>query len=289
MSPSRECIGIDCDGVDARLIASSSGPARSPSPLHCWHSGCQSVSVVGAQALQAPRDEPCKVAADKPHSRSLVLVMMCTLAQHPDEARAAEAPATDHNPLQQQVAATERAFAKTMADRDLAAFGHFVSAEAVFVSDAKVLRGRQQVVNGWRKLYEGKQAPFSWEPQTVEVSDSQHLALSRGPVTTPPASSSAPSPRSGAWRRRTPGASSSIPAARRANAARSAASEVCHSVSRQCQFSCLWADARYEPCRCCLRRRRSDRGHRIPGRETPIPGGILNTLYYLTTCGIDLM
>lgn len=112
----------------------------------------------------------------------LVLVMMCTLAQHPDEARAAEAPATDHNPLQQQVAATERAFAKTMADRDLAAFGHFVSAEAVFVSDAKVLRGRQQVVNGWRKLYEGKQAPFSWEPQTVEVLDSQHLALSRGPV-----------------------------------------------------------------------------------------------------------
>src|SRR6516225_5918433 len=88
----------------------------------------------------------------------------------------------NQNPLQQQVAVTERAFAKTMADRDLTAFGRFISQEAVFVSGAKSLRGRQQVIDGWRKLYEGPSAPFSWEPETVEVLDSGQLALSSGPV-----------------------------------------------------------------------------------------------------------
>ena len=86
------------------------------------------------------------------------------------------------NPLQQQVAETERAFAKTMADRDLAAFAGFISQEAIFVSGAKSWRGRREVIEGWRKLYEGPSAPFSWEPQTVEVLDSGRLALSRGPV-----------------------------------------------------------------------------------------------------------
>jgi ketosteroid isomerase-like protein len=94
----------------------------------------------------------------------------------------ADVPPANQNPLQQQVAATERAFSKTMADRDLAAFGRFVSEEAVFVSGAKTLRGRQQVIDGWRKLYEGPSAPFSWEPETVEVLASGRLALSSGPV-----------------------------------------------------------------------------------------------------------
>jgi len=86
------------------------------------------------------------------------------------------------SPLQQQVAATERAFAKTMADRDLAAFGRFVSKEAVFMSGGKPLRGRQQVIDGWRKLYDGAAAPFSWESEKVEVLESGRLALSSGPV-----------------------------------------------------------------------------------------------------------
>jgi ketosteroid isomerase-like protein len=84
--------------------------------------------------------------------------------------------------LRQQVVMTERAFAKTMADRDLQAFGRFISQEAIFFSGAKSLRGRQQVIDGWRKLYEGPSAPFSWEPETVEVLDSGQLALSSGPV-----------------------------------------------------------------------------------------------------------
>jgi ketosteroid isomerase-like protein len=108
--------------------------------------------------------------------------VLAALALIPAQTVAADAPPAHQNALQQEVAATERAFAKTMADRDLAAFGRFISQEAVFVSGAKVLRGRQQVIDDWRKLYEGASAPFSWEPRTVQVLDSGRLALSRGPV-----------------------------------------------------------------------------------------------------------
>ena len=109
-------------------------------------------------------------------------VSILILAPIPAVTVAADVRPPNQNPLQQQVAVTERAFAKTMADRDLTAFGRFISQEAVFVSAAKLLRGRQQVIDGWRKLYEGPSAPFSWEPETVEVLDSGRLALSSGPV-----------------------------------------------------------------------------------------------------------
>lgn len=92
---------------------------------------------------------------------------------------------TDVRALAAQVADTERAFAKTMADRDHAAFASFLSDEAVFFSDPQVLRGRQAVADGWKRLYQGAQAPFSWEPDRVEVLDSGTLALSSGPVRDP--------------------------------------------------------------------------------------------------------
>ena len=84
--------------------------------------------------------------------------------------------------LERQVAATERAFAKTMADRDLAAFASFVSEEAVFHDGAKPLRGKQSVVDAWKPLYAKPSAPFSWEPREISVLDSGTLALSSGPV-----------------------------------------------------------------------------------------------------------
>ena len=84
--------------------------------------------------------------------------------------------------LQQDVADTERAFARTMAERDHAAFVLFVSEEAVFFSGTKVLRGKQQVADGWKSYYQGPTAPFSWQPEHVEVLQSGGLALSSGPV-----------------------------------------------------------------------------------------------------------
>lgn len=87
--------------------------------------------------------------------------------------------------LQRQVGDAERAFAKTMADRDHAAFASFVADEAVFVGQKATLRGKKQVAGGWKPLYAAPQAPFSWTPETVEVLDSGTLALTSGPVYDP--------------------------------------------------------------------------------------------------------
>ena len=87
--------------------------------------------------------------------------------------------------LKQQVADTERAFAATMKARDLAAFTEFLSAETVFFSGPVPLRGREQVTQFWKKFYDGKEAPFSWEPDQVDVTDSGTLAHSSGPVYDP--------------------------------------------------------------------------------------------------------
>ncbi len=85
----------------------------------------------------------------------------------------------------QQVMDTEKAFAKTMADRDAVAFASFLSEEAIFMSGETPLRGRQAISEGWAPFYAGPAAPFSWEPEDVEVLTSGDLALSSGPVRDP--------------------------------------------------------------------------------------------------------
>ena len=96
---------------------------------------------------------------------------------------AAPVPAADSNAaLAGQVQATERAFAKTMADRDAAAFERFLSEETIFFSGEEALRGKRRVAERWAKFFAGPEAPFSWEPDHVEVLDSGTLALSTGPV-----------------------------------------------------------------------------------------------------------
>ncbi len=87
--------------------------------------------------------------------------------------------------LQRQVTEAERAFAKSMADRDHKAFSSFLADEAVFMGEARTRRGKEQVAEGWKPFFEGPQAPFSWEPESVEVLDSGTLALSTGPVHDP--------------------------------------------------------------------------------------------------------
>jgi ketosteroid isomerase-like protein len=83
---------------------------------------------------------------------------------------------------QREVEATERAFAKTMADRDHAAFTGFLAEDAVFFGGKEPQRGKAQVAAGWKKYFDKPAAPFSWEPAQVEVLDSGMLALSTGPV-----------------------------------------------------------------------------------------------------------
>jgi ketosteroid isomerase-like protein len=87
--------------------------------------------------------------------------------------------------LARQVREAEQGFAHTMARRDHAAFATYVADEALFFGRQGVLRGKTAVVEGWRAFFEGPDAPFSWEPETVEVLDSGTLALSSGPVRNP--------------------------------------------------------------------------------------------------------
>jgi ketosteroid isomerase-like protein len=86
---------------------------------------------------------------------------------------------------EQQVEATERAFAATMARRDLPGFASFVDDEAVFFSGPMPLRGRDAVVAWWARYFGGAAAPFSWEPDQVVVLASGALAHSSGPVRAP--------------------------------------------------------------------------------------------------------
>ena len=87
--------------------------------------------------------------------------------------------------LQKQVADTERGFAKSMADRSHAAFTTFLSEEAIFFTGPTPLRGKQAVADAWKRFYEKPDAPFSWEPEKVQVLDSGTLAISSGPVRDP--------------------------------------------------------------------------------------------------------
>ena len=82
------------------------------------------------------------------------------------------------------VEAREVAFAKTMADRDFEAFLSFISPEAVFFAGDQPLRGRDEIGRAWGPFFEGPVAPFSWQPDVVEVLESGDLALSSGPVVT---------------------------------------------------------------------------------------------------------
>ncbi|NQD35951.1 nuclear transport factor 2 family protein [Permianibacter sp. IMCC34836] len=90
--------------------------------------------------------------------------------------------ATELARLQAEVAETERAFARTMAERNHAAFTGFLADDTIFISGASHLRGKQAVADAWKPLYEAPTAPFSWEPEFVEIQNSGQLALSSGPV-----------------------------------------------------------------------------------------------------------
>jgi ketosteroid isomerase-like protein len=88
----------------------------------------------------------------------------------------------DNARAEREVADTERAFAKTMADRDFPAFKSFLSDDAIFFSGPTPLRGKQRVADAWQRFFEKTGAPFSWQPEQVQVLDSGELALSTGPV-----------------------------------------------------------------------------------------------------------
>jgi ketosteroid isomerase-like protein len=100
-------------------------------------------------------------------------------------AAASAATAQARAALQQataQVIATERAFAATMDRRDFKAFLAFLSPDAIFFSGSSVQRGAEQIAEQWAPFFQGRRAPFAWQPDDVQVLDDGRLALSTGPV-----------------------------------------------------------------------------------------------------------
>jgi ketosteroid isomerase-like protein len=127
--------------------------------------------------------------------------------------------ADDLATLTEQVRATEIAFAKTLADRDVKAFRALIAPDVIWLAD-KPLRGPDQVLTRWQKFFDAPQPPFSWSPELVEVQVGGKLALSTGRCSTRQASAWAPIPRSGGVNPRVIGRSSSTAVARCAIARR---------------------------------------------------------------------
>src|SRR5918993_5242535 len=84
-----------------------------------------------------------------------------------------------------QVRAAETAFAKSMADRDHAAFTALLADDTVFWGGKGVLRGKAAVAADWKRFFDGPAAPFSWKPTEVEVLTSGTLGYTSGPVYDP--------------------------------------------------------------------------------------------------------
>lgn len=87
--------------------------------------------------------------------------------------------------LRQEVLETERSFAATMAARDHGAFVAHLAPDTIFFSGEDPIRGSAAVAEAWRPFFDGAGAPFSWEPDGVEVLETGSLALSTGPVYDP--------------------------------------------------------------------------------------------------------
>ncbi|MCM3881341.1 MAG: nuclear transport factor 2 family protein [Vicinamibacterales bacterium] len=116
------------------------------------------------------------------------LIVGCLAGSVGFAVRSDAAQKTQGGPQPQRVADAERSFAATMATRDAKAFAAHISEEAIFMGAAdapRVLRGRAAIVEGWRQYFDGPAAPFSWEPDIVEVTDSGSMALTSGPVHDP--------------------------------------------------------------------------------------------------------
>jgi ketosteroid isomerase-like protein len=93
---------------------------------------------------------------------------------------------TDTALLVRQVTDAERAFARSMAERKFDDFVALLSEQAVFFGGPQqVQRGKAAVAAAWKGFFDGPMAPFSWEPDRVEVLGDGTLALSTGPVRDP--------------------------------------------------------------------------------------------------------
>ncbi len=76
----------------------------------------------------------------------------------------------------------EQAFARSVRERDAAAFRTFLAADAVFdANTAHPVRGAAAAAAAWAPIIAGKELQLDWQPANVVVSADGRLALSSGP------------------------------------------------------------------------------------------------------------
>lgn len=78
------------------------------------------------------------------------------------------------------VRCTEIAFSYSVENRDKKSFRQFLDPDARFVGRS-VLRGPDEIVNGWSVFLDNDYPRILWRPDVVEVLADGKLALSRGP------------------------------------------------------------------------------------------------------------
>src|SRR5262249_43167977 len=81
-----------------------------------------------------------------------------------------------------EVRATEIAFAKAFADRDVKKFFSYLADDAQFLGPSNTMRGKQQVVAVWSEFFKPEVAPFRWQPERVVTNAAGDLGFSTGPV-----------------------------------------------------------------------------------------------------------
>nr|WP_235584330.1 nuclear transport factor 2 family protein [Massilia sp. MS-15] len=113
--------------------------------------------------------------------RSLSLLAACVILSAAATSPGTQARDSNHA-LKRQVMEAERGFAATMKARDFEGFKRYLADEAIFFGNEGPLRGKAAIARGWRQFYDKPEAPFSWQPEEVEVVDSGTLAYSGGPV-----------------------------------------------------------------------------------------------------------
>lgn len=82
--------------------------------------------------------------------------------------------------VEDQVRCAELAFSRSAEIRDTGSFESFLEEDARFTG-ATVLRGREQVLQGWAPYLAPGGPGIRWAPDSVEVLASGELALSQGP------------------------------------------------------------------------------------------------------------
>jgi ketosteroid isomerase-like protein len=87
--------------------------------------------------------------------------------------------------LTRQVLAAEGSFAESMKARSFERFASHIAPDAIFFGGQGAQRGKEAVLAAWRPFFDGPNAPFAWQPETVEVLATGALALSTGPVLDP--------------------------------------------------------------------------------------------------------